>query len=184
MSAVAEESLLIAGFGGQGILLAGRILAEAALVAGKEVVWVPAYGPEVRGGTANCIVKVAEGQIGSVTVNEPDVLLVLNRPSFLKYEPLVKPGGLLLVNSSLVPDKSTRTDITIVEVDASLVAEELGTVKAANMVMVGALAACRDWLQLDLLEETLKTVLSGKLVKLIPLNLAAIQKGYALAGGR
>jgi len=179
-----EESFIIAGFGGQGVLLAGRLLAETALRAGKHVIWVPAYGPEVRGGTANCTVKVSDSQIGAVAVQRPDTMLVLNRPSFLKFEPLVRPGGLLLVNSSLVPEKSSRDDLQVLYLPASEIARELGSLKVTNMVMLGALACFKDYLQPEQVKETLKTVLPAKHQHLIPLNFAALEKGYQAAASK
>ena len=121
------EQVIMAGFGGQGMLLAGQILAYAGLDEGKNVSWLPSYGPEMRGGTANCCVIVSDEEIGSPVVAEADTVIVMNRPSLDKYESAVKTGGLLIINSSLIDQKSTREDIDVVYVPANELAEELGT---------------------------------------------------------
>ena len=133
------EGVLIAGFGGQGVLSTGQLLAYAGMVEGKHVAWIPSYGPEMRGGTANCGVSVSTTPISSPVVSEPTVLIAMNRPSLEKFEPWVVPGGLIMVNSSLIKIKVKRTDVRIIYVPANDLAEELGNSKVANNIILGAL---------------------------------------------
>ncbi|MDP3184281.1 MAG: 2-oxoacid:acceptor oxidoreductase family protein, partial [Anaerolineales bacterium] len=139
-----QTEIIIAGFGGQGVMFAGQVLAYAAMDTGKQVTWMPSYGPEMRGGTANCIVVIADEEIGSPLVKNPPASIVMNLPSFDKYEPLVKAGGVLIVNSSMVDRAAQRDDITTILVPANDVAEEIGDKRLANMVAVGALLGCLD----------------------------------------
>jgi len=132
-----EISIIMAGFGGQGALFAGQLLAYAGMDGGKHVTWIPSYGPEMRGGTANCCVIIGDEPIGAPIVARPDVAVVFNRPSFDKYEPLVKEGGLLVVNSTIVHVKSQRSDLETVYVPANRIAEESGSIKMLNMAMTG-----------------------------------------------
>jgi 2-oxoglutarate ferredoxin oxidoreductase subunit gamma len=140
---MSEISLIVAGFGGQGVLLIGRLLAYGGMSEGREVTWIPSYGPEMRGGTANCTVIISDQPIGSPIVEHPDIALVLNQPSYDKYAPLVKPGGLLLVNSSLVVQTDPRSDITVAQVAASQLAEACGVKRSVNIAMLGALLGVR-----------------------------------------
>ena len=133
------EGIFFAGFGGQGIILAGRIVCLAAMGEGKHVSHIPSYGAEMRGGTANCSVVVSDEEIGSPLVPQPDVCVVMNTPSLLKFQPIVKPGGLLIWNESLIDIAPERTDIDILAVRANDIAEAAGSYKSANMVMLGAL---------------------------------------------
>lgn len=130
-------AILIAGFGGQGTLFAGKVLANASLLKGLEVSWLPSYGPEMRGGTANCSVMVSESPIGSPIVSKPEILLALNKPSFEKYEKVTAPGGCIFVDSSLVDIKSERDDIKVFYVPATAIARETGNASLANMVLIG-----------------------------------------------
>lgn len=134
-----ETRILIAGFGGQGVLTAGQLLCYAGMNEGLHVCWMPSYGPEMRGGTANCSVVISSEQIGSPVVDPADVVVVMNRPSLEKFESLVKPGGMLFINSSLIEQETKRADINIYKVPATDVATELGNVRTANIVMLGAL---------------------------------------------
>jgi 2-oxoglutarate ferredoxin oxidoreductase subunit gamma len=127
-----QTEIILAGFGGQGILFAGQLLAYAGMEAGKEVTWIPSYGPEMRGGTANCTVVIADQPIGAATVKNPQAALVFNLPSFDKYEPLVIPGGVLIANASLMNRDVQRTDIQSVLVPASDIAESLGDKRLTN----------------------------------------------------
>jgi 2-oxoglutarate ferredoxin oxidoreductase subunit gamma len=174
-----ETSIIIAGFGGQGVLFAGQLLAYAGMDAGKQVTWFPSYGPEMRGGTANCVVIISDEPIGAPIVGQPDIAVVLNRPSFDKYEPLVKKGGLLVVNNSLVTAQSDRTDIDTVYVPANAIAEEWGTVKMLNMVVVGALLAARPILDLEVVEQALVSHLPAGKQHLTDANLQVIRQGFA-----
>ena len=134
------HKIIIAGFGGQGILLMGQIMAYSAMTEGKEVSWMPSYGPEMRGGTANCAVIISEGMVASPVISRPDVLVIMNNPSLYKFIDRVGRGGTVFVNSSLVDVKVERKDVKVVYVRANENAHELGTEKAANVYMMGAVS--------------------------------------------
>jgi len=176
-----QTEFILAGFGGQGIMFAGQILSYTAMDAGKEVTWIPSYGPEMRGGTANCTVVVSDEEIGSPVVKNPDAALVMNLPSLDKYEPLVKPGGLLVVNSSMVDRAARRTDITAVNIPCNEIAEGLGNRRLANMVAIGALLAALPVLKLSDLEAALNAHMPGRHKHLLPKNLEALQEGFERA---
>ncbi len=178
-----ETSIIIAGFGGQGVLFAGQLLTYAGMDQGQHVTWIPSYGPEMRGGTANCTVIISDEEIGAPTVARPDVAIVLNLPSFEKYEPLVKPGGVLIVNTSLVSEQSERTDITIVEVPANQIAKDFGSAKMANMAALGALLAKRPLFSLDDLLQTLHDHLPKRKHHLLEANKLVLQHGYEVGMG-
>ncbi len=173
------QQIISAGFGGQGVLLLGRILAYAGMKEGKNVSWLPSYGPEMRGGTANCCVVVSDEEIGSPVVVEADSIVVMNRPSLKKYEKNVIPGGKLFINSSLIHEKPTRTDIDIYYVPANEIADALGNGKVANMVMMGAVLKKTGVVSAETVLECLKETLGNRKVKLIPVNEQAIQCGAA-----
>jgi 2-oxoglutarate ferredoxin oxidoreductase subunit gamma len=175
-----ETSIMIAGFGGQGVLFAGQLLAYAAMDTGRHVTWIPSYGPEMRGGTANCTVIISTTPIGAPIVTHPDVAIVLNLPSFEKYEPLVKPGGLLVINSSIIPQRSERKDIDVVYVPANAIAEELGTAKMLNMAVLGAMLGQRPILDLAMVEQALKDHLPASKGHLIAANIEVIQRGFEI----
>ncbi len=176
-----ETSIVIAGFGGQGVLFAGQLLAYAGMDAGRHVTWIPSYGPEMRGGTANCTVIIGDDPIGAPLVTRPDVAIVLNKPSYDKYEPIVKPGGLLVVNRSIVSDHSERTDIEAVYIAANAIAEEFGTTKMLNMVVVGAMLRRKPILALADLARALKEHLPESKAHLTEANLKVLQRGYDMA---
>jgi 2-oxoglutarate ferredoxin oxidoreductase subunit gamma len=176
-----ETSIIIAGFGGQGVLFAGQVLAYAAMDARRHVTWIPSYGPEMRGGTANCTVIIADEPIGAPIVDRADIAVVLNMPSFEKYEPLVKPGGLLIVNSAIITATSQREDIDAIYVPANLIAEELGSAKMLNMVVVGALLGARPILSLEQLEQSLRDHLPSSKHHLLEANMQVLQRGFAAA---
>jgi 2-oxoglutarate ferredoxin oxidoreductase subunit gamma len=176
-----QTELILSGFGGQGIMFAGQVLSYAAMDAGKQVTWIPSYGPEMRGGTANCTVVIADEEIGSPVVKNPDVALVMNLPSLDKYEPLVKAGGLLVINESMVDRGARREDITVVTVPCSEIAEEIGSIKMANMVAVGALLSGLKDLTLADVEAALNAHMPGRHKHLLPKNIEAIHKGYEYA---
>ena len=176
-----ETSIVISGFGGQGALFAGQLLTYAGMDAGKHVTWIPSYGPEMRGGTAHCVVIISDEPVGSPVVAYPDVAIVFNLPSFHKYEPLVKPGGLLIVNSSLVDQRSSRTDIDTIYIPANEMAEEWGTSKMLNIVMVGAMLSARPVLSLEAVEEALKAHLPANKKHLVERNLQVIRQGFQFA---
>lgn len=173
-----ETAIIIAGFGGQGVLFAGQLLALAGMEGGQHVTWIPSYGPEMRGGTAHCTVIISDEPIGAPIVARPDIALVLNQPSFEKYEALVKPGGLLVVNSSLVDSVSARTDITEVRVPANELAEQVGTSKMLNMAGLGALLANRPVVSREAMAVALKGYLGEKKAHLLDDNLAVLQLAY------
>lgn len=138
-----HEKIIIAGFGGQGVIMAGKLLCIAAMNENKYVSHIPSYGAEMRGGTANCSVVISDTEIGSPTVPNPSIAVVMNKPSLTKFEPKVKPGGLLIYNSSLIDQKPKRTDITIVDLKANDISEAEGSTRAANMAAIGKLLALR-----------------------------------------
>ncbi|MGW8318558.1 MAG: 2-oxoacid:acceptor oxidoreductase family protein [Candidatus Promineifilaceae bacterium] len=173
-----ETSIVIAGFGGQGVLFAGQVLAYAGMDAGRYVSWIPSYGPEMRGGTANCTVIISDDPIGAPVVANPDVAIVLNQPSFDKYEPLVKVGGLLVVNSSIVTDRAERKDIEVIYVAANTIAEEFGTVKMLNVAALGAMLAKRPVLEIREVEQALADHLPAGKAHLMEDNFRVLRRGY------
>lgn len=176
-----QTEIVIAGFGGQGVLFAGQLLAYAALDSGKETTWIPSYGPEMRGGTANCTVIIADEEIGSPLVRNPQAVIALNLPSMDKYEPLVIPGGVLVVNSSMVNRAPQRTDIQVIQIPGNEIAEQLGDKRMTNMVMLGALLTALPVLPLDAIEKALKLHLPERHHRLLPMNYKALQEGAGLA---
>lgn len=172
-----QSSIIISGFGGQGTLFAGQVLAYAAMDKGLEVTWIPSYGPEMRGGTANCTVIVSDQEIGSPMVGHPDAVIAMNLPSVDKYLDLVKPGGYLFVNTSMVNKDVTRDDIHVVELPANDVAEKLGDKKLSNMVMLGSLLGNLDLLPIEAVGKSLKEHLPAKHHKLLPANNKALEEG-------
>ncbi|HPS42812.1 MAG TPA: 2-oxoacid:acceptor oxidoreductase family protein [Anaerolineaceae bacterium] len=172
-----QTEIIFAGFGGQGVLFGGQLLAYAAMDEGKEVTWIPSYGPEMRGGTANCTVVISDEEIGSPMVSNPQAAIVMNRPSLDKYEPLVKPGGVLVVNDSMVDRKTTRTDIKVISVKANEIAESLGNQRMANMVLLGAMLAALPVLPLDAIDKALQGHLPERHQKLLPKNYEALREG-------
>lgn len=169
------HEIIIAGFGGQGILLMGQILAHGAMLEDKEVSWFPSYGPEMRGGTANCSVVIADSQIGSPVVSEPTEAIIMNQPSLDKFGPLLRRGGLLIINSSLVvkPDGQDR----VIQVPANDVAAKVGSPKVANMVMLGAFLQATGIVSLPRIIDALEAVLPHRHHGLIPLNVQALKMG-------
>ena len=151
-----HHEIIIAGFGGQGVLFAGQVIAYAALAEGRHVTWIPSYGPEMRGGTANCTVVVSDEEIGSPLVKRPSAAIVLNQPSMDRYAPLVAPGGVLVVDASLIETRSGRSDIHEFDVRAKDIAAELGQQRAANVVALGALVAATGVVQLASVEAVLE----------------------------
>ncbi len=176
------KQLILAGFGGQGVLSMGKILAQSGMVEGKEVTWIPSYGPEMRGGTANCAVTVSTSPINSPLVAEPDILVAMSLPSLEKFEPTVKLGGKVFVNSSLIKVEVKRKDITVYQVPANELADELGEVRIANMVMLGAILATEPIVKSATVLEALKKVLPSSKHHLISLNAQALQAGANVVG--
>ncbi len=176
-----QTEIIISGFGGQGALFAGQLLAYAAMDEGHHVTWIPSYGPEMRGGTAHCTVIISDDEIGSPLVRHPAAVIAMNLPSLDKYEPLVAPGGVLVVNSSLVTRHPARTDIRVVEVPANAMAEELGSNRLANLVLTGALLAATGALPLEAVERALAAHLPERHRSLLEANYQALRRGAALA---
>ena len=172
-----EKQLIIAGFGGQGVLLIGQLLAYAGMVDGKEVSWMPAYGPEMRGGSANCSVVISDEKVGSPKVESADVVIAMNRPSMELFEKSVAPGGMLLYNSSLIDTKPTRTDISVYAVPCNEIADELKSQKVANMAMLGAYLGVTEQFTIDAMMDALRHKLGPGKEKFMPLNKAAIEAG-------
>jgi len=172
-----QNETVIAGFGGQGVLFTGKVMAYAGLEKDLNVTWLPSYGPEMRGGTANCTVVISNEEIGSPQVRNPRVAIVLNQPSLDKYESLVAPGGYLVVNTSMVNRKANRNDIKIIEIPGTELAEELGDKRLTNSVMLGGLAAKADFLDLKSLEKGVEKSLSKDKKSLLELNIKALKQG-------
>jgi 2-oxoglutarate ferredoxin oxidoreductase subunit gamma len=172
-----QTEVIVAGFGGQGVLFTGQLLSYAAMDEGKQVTWIPSYGPEMRGGTANCTVVIADEEIGSPLVRNPKAVIAMNLPSLDKYEPAVQAGGLLVINGSMVNRPPSRKDIRSVVVPANDIAEELGDRKLTNMVLLGALLGNLDVISLEALKKALKEHLPERHHKLLPLNYQALEKG-------
>ncbi|NLI20962.1 MAG: 2-oxoacid:ferredoxin oxidoreductase subunit gamma [Clostridiales bacterium] len=172
-----EKQFLIAGFGGQGVLLIGQLIAKAAMSEGREVSWMPSYGPEMRGGEANCAVVVSDEAIGSPLVSEPPVLVAMNKPSLLKFMPKMPCGGTLLYNASLIQDVALRDDIRVIAVPCNEIAARLGNDRVANMVMLGAVQRASDVCGDDALRDTLADWLGEKKAGLLTINEQAVAEG-------
>ncbi len=176
-----QLEVVFSGFGGQGALFAGQLLAYAALGEGKHVTWIPSYGPEMRGGTAHCIVIVSDEEIGAPIIRNPNSAVVLNNPSMDKYEALLKPGGVLVVNRSLIARPAVREDITLVDVPANEIAEKIGSAKMANVVLLGALLETTGAISLESVAKALDEHLPPKARKLLDQNKQALRQGAAIA---
>jgi len=174
-----EKSLIAAGFGGQGLLVLGQLVAYAGMAEGRNVSWLPSYGPEMRGGTANCSVIVSDSEIGAPVVTEADAVIVMNQPSLTKFKDAVKPGGVLLYNSDLIKLGEVRADIKIIAISANTVAAEVGSDKVANIVMLGALMKASGIIGDKSCEDVIKEHLGAKRPDLLPMNLTAYEKGKA-----
>lgn len=177
---IKEQEIIIAGFGGQGVLSMGRLIAYAGMIEGKEVSWMPSYGPEMRGGTANCIVIVSDSRISSPIITKFDSAILLNQPSVDKFEKAIKPGGLLIYEQSTVIHPPTRTDIEIIGISAIEEADKLQAKQVANMIMAGAFLEKRPILKIETLIEALKKALPPRRHNLIPLNEQALNRGREL----
>lgn len=173
------KNLICAGFGGQGVLTAGLILAKTGMNNDKNVTWIPSYGSEMRGGTANCNVKIGESKISSPFIKKVDILVAMNTPSVMKFEPMMNPGGILIVNSSIVKDYEYRNDINVIEVDATEIAEKESNLRGANIVMLGALAASEVLFNKEVTFEGIEEFFLAK-GKNNPKNKECFDKGYDL----
>ena len=171
-------NILIAGFGGQGVLFAGKCLAYNGLTEGKQVSWLPSYGPEMRGGTASCSVILSDSPVGSPIVSNPNVLIALNLPSLDKYEPMAVPGAKIFVESSLIERKVERDDVEAYYIPATKMATDLGTPTLANMVILGKMIKETGVVGFDAIENGLKKVIPAKKADMLELNLKALKAGY------
>jgi 2-oxoglutarate ferredoxin oxidoreductase subunit gamma len=176
-----QSEVMFAGFGGQGILLSAKMLAHAAMEDGREVVWIPSYGPEMRGGTAYCMVIMSDRPIGSPIVKNPQHLVAMNRPSLEKFAPAVKPGGVVLINSTLIPVRAEREDVDELAIPVNDLALAAGSVRSANVVALAAFAARSGVVPLDVLRRAVEKEFAHK-AKLIPLNMDAFDRGVRAAG--
>ena len=172
-----HEEVIISGFGGQGALFAGQLLTYAGMDEGYQVTWIPSYGPEMRGGTAHCTVILSDDPIGSPIIRNPTAAIVMNPPSMEKYEMLVKPGGVLVVNSTLVRVRSARKDITAVYLPANDLAIEVGNVKMANVVLLGALLAVKPILSVKAVKHTMDSHIPERRKHIIEPNKRALDRG-------
>lgn len=177
-----NKEILIAGFGGQGILFSGKFLAYEGLIDGKEVSWLPSYGPEMRGGTANCSIIISDNKIGSPIVDKPDVLIAMNAPSFDKYITEVKAGGQVFVDSSLIDVKTDRTDVEAYYIPATKMAAEEGLTGLANMIILGLFIKKSGIMPDENIEKAMRKVVSAKKEKLFDLNMKAVSLGYNFEG--
>ncbi len=171
------QDVMIAGFGGQGVLLAGKLLACAGMIEGRHVTWFPSYGAEIRGGTANCTVIISSDEIGSPVIQHPSSMLILNEASYKKFEQRIKAGGQHFLNTSLVHQPAMRTDIARIEVKANDIAEDLGDLRIATMVMLGAFLKKTTVVSLESVLMALKQVLPPRRHSLLPLNEQALHRG-------
>jgi 2-oxoglutarate ferredoxin oxidoreductase subunit gamma len=174
-----QNDVILAGFGGQGILLIGKMLAYAGMHEGKEVSWLPSYGPEMRGGTCNCTVVISDKPVGSPVIQRPGAVLAMNLPSLEKFEADVREGGYLLINTSLIDQKSERDDITIIDVPANAIAQDLGNPRGANMVALGAYVGATGAVSLEQIEAVVRQTFAAK-PSAIDVNLEALHKGFDL----
>jgi 2-oxoglutarate ferredoxin oxidoreductase subunit gamma len=175
-----NEEIVIAGFGGQGVLSMGMILCYSGIMENKEVSWMPSYGPEMRGGTANCITIISDSKISSPIISRFDSVIALNQPSLDKFESAVKPGGLLLYDSTNIIKKPTRTDINIYSIEASNEAAKMNNTKVLNMIMLGAYLKKKPIIAFDNIMKGLKKVLPERYHHLLPINEAALKRGMEL----
>ena len=176
-----QEEMIIAGFGGQGVLSMGQILCYSGVMENKEVSWMPSYGPEMRGGTANCIAIISDTKISSPILTKFDTVIALNQPSLDKFESAVKPGGLLIFEASTILNPPTRTDIDIVPIEAANEATKLKNSRVMNMIVLGAFLQKKPIIKMENILEGIKKVLPDRYHHLIPLNEQAIEKGKELA---
>ncbi len=172
------KKIIFAGFGGQGVLFAAKTLAYAGMDAGMQISWLPSYGPEMRGGTANCSVILSEQPIGSPVILQPDVLIAMNKPSLEKFENTVAPGGVIVLDSFLIDKKVNRDDVTVIYIPAKQLAEEAGKASLGNMVMLGAAVRHGELLDKDLLDKSLVEHTPASKAALAELNKKMVEIGY------
>uniref|UniRef100_A0A7V0Z527 2-oxoacid:ferredoxin oxidoreductase subunit gamma n=1 Tax=candidate division WOR-3 bacterium TaxID=2052148 RepID=A0A7V0Z527_UNCW3 len=174
------KEFIIAGFGGQGVVSSGIILAYAGLLENLNVTFFPSYGAEMRGGTANCSVVISDEKIASPVVVNPDIVIIMNEPSLLKFEPLVKPGGILFFNQTLIKSRPKRNDIEVIPVEANKIAEELGQGRIANMVMLGALIKRTKIVDIESMKKAQRKRFGRASEEQLAVNDRALERGYAL----
>jgi len=174
-----QNDVIMAGFGGQGILLIGKMLAYTGMQEGLEVSWMPSYGPEMRGGTANCTVVISDRPVGSPVIQSPRAVVAMNLPSLDKFEPMVRKDGLLLINTSLIDRGSNRDDIRVLLVPANDIAMELKNPRGGNMVALGAYVGCSHAVPIDAMERVVRETFSSK-PQVIDANIAALHRGFEL----
>ncbi|MEG0779397.1 MAG: 2-oxoacid:acceptor oxidoreductase family protein [Oscillospiraceae bacterium] len=177
-----KKEICISGFGGQGVMSIGKSLVEAGINEGIEVTWAPSYGPEMRGGTANCSVVLSDKPIGSPVFAHPSELIAMNTPSLEKFEPTVLAGGMIFVNSSVITEKVSRTDVKAIYVPCAEIAYKVGNPKVGNMVMLGAYIAATGALKQETIETMIHEMFTGSKAKLVPMNIEALKLGMACAG--
>ena len=175
---MAYTQILIAGFGGQGILFAGKFLAYKGLLEGKQISWLPSYGPEMRGGTANCSVIISDTPVGSPIVSNPDILVVMNLPSLDKYENVAVPGSKIFVDSALIDRKVQREDVDVFYIPATKLASDAGIPTLANMIMMGKMIRQTSVVSFDDIKSALEKVVSAKHADMLSYNLKALETGY------
>jgi len=181
MSSNLYQGIRISGFGGQGVVSAGVLLAQAGIIEKKNVSWFPSYGPEMRGGTANCSVVISDKEVATPIVSSPETAIVMNQPSFTKFEPMIKKDGLLIVNKSLVNSVSERKDIKVLEVDCNGIAADLGNLKIANMVALGAYAGATGAVSIESIAGAMEKVFKRAKPEILELNKKALKAGFDAA---
>ena len=173
-----NKQILIAGFGGQGVLFLGKLLAYAGLIEDKQVSWLPSYGPEMRGGTANCSIIIGDDKIGSPIVDKPDILIAMNAPSFEKYKDSVNAGGQIFIDSSLISDKCDRTDVETYYIPSTAIASDKGYKGLSNIILFGALVKHSGVMAQETVEKAMKKVIPAKKADMFGVNLEAYKTGY------
>lgn len=171
------QNIIIAGFGGQGVLSLGQFISYSAMFEGKNTTWLPSYGPEMRGGTANCSVVVSDEPVASPIIAYPDTLIAMNKPSLDKFVDKVKPGGLIIVNSSIISDKVKRTDVKVCYINANELSLQAGSTKTANIVVLGAFMKQTNLFAKDDVIKAIEKIFAKK-PKVIPMNIKAFEIGY------
>ena len=174
---------IMAGFGGQGLLFSGKVLAHAALIEGKELSWLPSYGPEMRGGTCNCSVIVSDDPVGSPIIAHPNILMAMNEPSFDKFEESVAPGGFMFVDSSLIARKARRGDVEVTYIPATQMAKDMDATSLANMIILGAIVEKTRCVRPETIDAALRETISARKANLLDLNLKAVELGEKFIRG-
>jgi len=178
-----DERIIVAGFGGQGVMMLGKLLAHAGMMENRNVSWLPSYGPEMRGGTANCHVIISEEMIGAPIVTEATCVIAMNLPSLEKFERVVKPEGRLLINSSLIKQPSSRHDVRVLEIPVNDIANQKGSLNVANVVMLGAYITLSQVVQKETILTVIQDILGHRKRHLLDINLKALEEGITFAKG-